>query len=143
LKVLLTIPGPPQGKARARVFQFHGRMIASTPKGTRLYEGVIRDIFSFEYPGFEPLTGGLSVVLRIYQPIPKAKAGLRNMELIERGELRPTTRPDADNVIKAALDALAGAAYRNDSQIVSLTADKYYSTRPRLEIEISEASPHA
>ena len=33
-------------------------------------------------------------------------------------EIRPTKRPDLDNIAKAVLDALNGLAYQDDSQIV-------------------------
>jgi len=89
------------------------------------------------------MAGALAVAVRIYQPIPKAKSSRRCMVQIERGELRPTTRPDADNCIKAALDALEGVAYQNDSQIVSLRAEKHYSERPRMEIEVEGIEGHA
>ena len=138
--ISLVIPGPPQGKERARVFLLHGRMIATTPGKTRTYEAVIRDLFSVNYPGFEPLQGALSVVVRAYHPIPKSMSK-KDRERIERSELLPTVRPDVDNCIKSALDALEGLAYRNDSQIVRLHGEKIYSPRPRIEIEVREFSP--
>lgn len=42
---------------------------------------------------------------------------------------------DADNLAKAVMDACNGILWQDDSQIVSLTAEKYQGT-PRLEIEV-------
>ena len=53
-------------------------------------------------------------------------------------QIMPTKRPDVDNVIKCVADGLNGIAWRDDSQIVSVLANKFYSTRPRVEIEITE-----
>lgn len=52
----------------------------------------------------------------------------------------PDRRRDLDNTIKPALDALQGAAYANDRQIVKLIAEKRYDKlNPRLEIELEAA----
>jgi Holliday junction resolvase RusA-like endonuclease len=56
----------------------------------------------------------------------------------ENGLLRPTTRPDVDNFCKCGLDALNGIVWRDDSQVVELTVSKFYSSRPRLELEAVE-----
>ncbi|MCF8012478.1 MAG: RusA family crossover junction endodeoxyribonuclease [Clostridiales bacterium] len=50
---------------------------------------------------------------------------------------QPTVRPDIDNYVKAVLDVLNGLAYDDDSQIVSLHAQKRYG-EPRVEIELGE-----
>jgi Holliday junction resolvase RusA-like endonuclease len=52
--------------------------------------------------------------------------------------MRPLTRPDIDNYCKAPLDALNGIVWRDDSQVVELTVSKFYSSRPRLELEAVE-----
>lgn len=39
------------------------------------------------------------------------------------GYVFPTKKPDGDNIIKAILDALNGAAYRDDSQICRVYFD--------------------
>lgn len=40
---------------------------------------------------------------------------------------RPAKKPDIDNVLKAVMDALNGAAYVDDKQVVSVTCRKYYA----------------
>lgn len=47
---------------------------------------------------------------------------------------------DLDNLAKGILDALNKIIYADDAQIVSLTAEKYQSDVPRIEISISEVS---
>ena len=53
------------------------------------------------------------------------------------GLIRPTKKPDLDNVIKSILDALNKVAYHDDTQIVSLSVEKFYSDSPRVEVAIS------
>ena len=60
----------------------------------------------------------------------------KKIELMEKGEIRPTIKPDLDNCVKIVADSLNGIAYKDDSQIVSVVADKYYSDTPRLELRI-------
>ena len=52
------------------------------------------------------------------------------------GKIRPTKKPDADNIMKAVADALNGIAYKDDSQIVNVTIAKWYSDTPRVEVAI-------
>jgi Holliday junction resolvase RusA-like endonuclease len=54
------------------------------------------------------------------------------------GFLRPTSRPDTDNYIKSVQDALNGIVWKDDSQVVALIADKWYSDKPRIEIDVRE-----
>lgn len=49
----------------------------------------------------------------------------------------PDRRPDIDNGLKALNDALQGAAYINDRQIMKITASKYLDKRnPRVEVTL-------
>ena len=48
---------------------------------------------------------------------------------------------DLDNLMKAVLDGLNGAAFADDSQVISATLEKLQSPEPRLEIEIKELAP--
>lgn len=46
----------------------------------------------------------------------------------------PTTAPDADNILKNALDAFNKIIWRDDAQIVEATILKQYSTAPALVV---------
>jgi crossover junction endodeoxyribonuclease RusA len=43
---------------------------------------------------------------------------------------RHTAKPDLDKLIRAALDALTGIIYQDDSQVVSISATKCYCDSP-------------
>jgi Holliday junction resolvase RusA-like endonuclease len=69
--------------------------------------------------------------------IPKS-ASKKLQEKMLSGAVRPTKKPDCDNIIKAVLDALNGVAYYDDSQVVKICIRKRYDTNPRTIIEIIE-----
>lgn len=85
----------------------------------------------------ELLTGPLNVHVKIYRNIPKSFSKKKTEEA-ENGILRPVTKPDVDNYYKGIGDALNEVIWKDDSQVISLTVEKFYSKRPRAEINISE-----
>lgn len=52
--------------------------------------------------------------------------------------LRPTVKPDCDNIAKNINDALNRIVYNDDKQIVSLTVNKFYSNDEYVKVNISE-----
>jgi Holliday junction resolvase RusA-like endonuclease len=134
--IKLTIAGNPMGKQRARTTM---RGFAYTPKNTVNYETLIKELFMIKYPDHRILEGAVILKIAAYYPIPKSTSN-KKKELMTRGEIRPTVRPDFDNVIKIFADALSALAYKDDSQVVGSEFCKYYSDSPRCEISIEELS---
>lgn len=109
-EIHFTVPGLSFRRARARTVRTKdGRTFSYTPDGTVLYENLIKTCY--------------------YQ------TGVNPFGADE--ELRPTKKPDLDNVIKSILDALNKVAYHDDTQIVSLSMEKFYSDSPRVEVTIN------
>ena len=54
--------------------------------------------------------------------------------------LRPTKKPDADNVVKIICDSLNKIAYYDDAQIVDVYFHKYYSENPRTLVVIDDTN---
>ncbi|CZR99694.1 Endodeoxyribonuclease RusA [Clostridioides difficile] len=54
------------------------------------------------------------------------------------GLIRPSKKPDLDNIIKSVADSLNGIAYKDDSQIVEVVSKKYYSDKPRVEVILED-----
>ena len=134
-----TIPGPPQGKARARtVYNPHlGRSISFTPDKTVLYENLIKSAYEASkdkvaYIDKEPLTMHITAYFE-----PAKSTTKKNRAKMLAGEILPTKKPDIDNVAKVVCDALNGLAYRDDTQIVRLILNKRYTDGlPRVEVGI-------
>ena len=127
-----TIPGEPVGKGRPRFVRATGRTF--TPAKTATYENLIAVTFEQNFPDFEPFDCPVEVYMTAYFSIPKSLSKKKH-KMAEDQLIRPTKKPDTDNIAKVK-DALNGIAWKDDSQVVTEHIYKFYSDRPRLEIEI-------
>lgn len=130
----LTIPGPPVGKQRPRICRAGH---AFTPAKTVNYETLIKELFAVKYPNHTPWTGPLLLHVTAFFAIPKSTAKKRVAEMESERVWYPH-RIDGDNLWKIIADALNGLAYMDDGQLVDGRVLKYYSPRPRVEIELEE-----
>ena len=124
MKIVIDLP--PVSKERPHFGKGH----AYTPENTRVYEEAVKLIASTKVK--QPLSGALKMTLIFYMPIPKSWSEKRKEQAL-RGEIRPTTRPDIDNLEKAICDGLNGVAYIDDRLIVEKHTYEYYG-KPRTEI---------
>jgi Holliday junction resolvase RusA-like endonuclease len=133
LKIKLTIPGKPLGKQRPRVMR-NGHTY--TPDKTVNYETLVKQLYITEH--FQKqLPGAIKATITAYMPIPKSESKVRK-EKMREGKIRPTKKPDWDNIGKIITDALNGLAYDDDKQIVDARVIKLYGDQPRVEVELEE-----
>lgn len=85
--------------------------------------------------GKERLTGALQVELVFARKVQKSLSK-KERALRLTGEHRPTVKPDLSNCLKAFEDALNGVLWKDDAMIVHEEIDKYYSDKPRIEVEV-------
>ena len=116
-----TIHSEPVGKARPRVTS-RGTF---TPKKTREYEQTVQADFMAQCSGMYFDNKPLQVEITANFPIPKRTPKNQRIDMLA-GCIRPTKKPDCDNIAKAILDALNGIAYHDDSQVVTLAVGKWY-----------------
>lgn len=114
-------------------------------KGIRIYDPKKVTVFKrqlgrlarleMQERGLKPFDGELAVRFEFYRPV---QASLSRKERVRRlsGVHRPTVKPDLSNYIKALEDGLNGILWVDDNLIVSLQADKFYSERPHLAVEV-------
>ena len=128
--------GDPQGKARPKFSNVHGHAIARTPKKTVEYENLIRTEYWLQCKNLRFADDApVGIIVKAYYSIPKSVSKQVRAAMIA-GDIMPTKKPDADNVLKVVADSLNQVAYKDDAQIVSATFHKYYSEAPRLEVSI-------
>lgn len=134
--VVIELPGVPQGKGRPRFVRKTGH--AFTPAKTRSYESLLQGAAIQAMRGLRPLDGALNATVEAYFPVPASwSKGKRAAALL--GATRPTTKPDADNLLKV-LDALNAVVFHDDKQIVEASVSKRYSDQPRLVVRVRGAS---
>lgn len=85
----------------------------------------------------KPLQGAVIIQVNSYHPIP-TKFNKDKKNSARNGIVRPMTKPDVDNIAKGIMDSLNKLAWEDDNQVISLSANKYYSDDPRVEISIEE-----
>lgn len=110
---------------------------AFTPAKTRSYESLLQGAAIVAMEGRAPFDGPIAVAVLACFPIPVSWPRKRR-EAAQIGDIRPTTKPDADNLLKV-LDAMNAVVFRDDKQIVSASIDKRYSYEPRLEVRVRAA----
>lgn len=133
MRVKFTVSGEPKGKGRPRFFKNK----VYTPVETKQYENLIR----YEYEqqtGNKYLNGYLKLDIKAYYSIAKSDTK-KVKEAKLKNEIRPTKKPDIDNIVKM-IDALNNIAFKDDSQILEITAKKYFSDNPRVEFILEEIS---
>jgi Holliday junction resolvase RusA-like endonuclease len=140
LPIFFTVPGVPVAKGRPRLTTIGGKARAFTPAKTVLYEQLVALAAQRAIGGAGPLEGALSVTVTAFLPVP-ASWSRKKRDAALAGDIRPTSRPDTDNYLKAALDGMNGIVYRDDAQVVRVVAAKFYGTAPELGIWVREAQP--
>lgn len=123
------------GKARPRMNTRTGR--AYTPTNTKNYEYFLRQWFIRKYPKFKPIETRVKVTIVAYFSIPKSTSKKKEAEMLV-GNISPTKKPDADNIVKIVLDAMNKFAYLDDTQVTHCTVIKKYAATPKIVVIIEE-----
>lgn len=137
MQVKFTIEGEPTGKGRPK---FNGNTnVAYTPKKTKDYENLVKWSYA-EQVGLCNTFGDSPVAVDIvaYCSIPK-RTTKEKFEGMIVNKLKPTKKPDVDNIAKIILDALNHIAYDDDKYVVSLSVKKVYSSYPKVMVSIRDA----
>jgi Holliday junction resolvase RusA-like endonuclease len=133
-QVKFVILGEPKGKGRPRFSRQFGR--AYTPKETANYENLVSIEYQIQCNNFRFSDDAmLDMRIMAYYSIPKSKSK-RQKNMMLSGLVRPTKKPDMDNVVKIVADSLNQIAYRDDTQIVDCQVRKFFSEEPRVEVVI-------
>ena len=138
MKYVFDIVPEPQGRPR---FARRGKFVQTyDPPKSKKFKTELRKLAEIEYaekPFHAEQHKPILVDLKIYKPLLKSFSKIKRSKAID-GVLRPATKGDADNYAKGILDSLNGLFWHDDGQIVDLHIGKYYSDKPRIEMEIKE-----
>ena len=81
--------------------------------------------------------GYVRLTIKAYYSVAKSDSKQKKEDKLSN-ILRPSKKPDLDNIVKLIADGLNGIAYKDDTQIVEIVAKKYYSDKPRVEVVIQD-----
>jgi Holliday junction resolvase RusA-like endonuclease len=137
--LVIKIAGEPQAKGRARIGRLaNGRSVAFTPQKTRMYEAMIRHEAqtAMADAGVLPFEGPVRIEVDAQFGIPRSAPKRFVADALAQRAF-PMKRPDLDNTVKAALDALNTVVFRDDAQVVEIIARKTYSQQPCLTVTVA------
>jgi Holliday junction resolvase RusA-like endonuclease len=121
MKFRFEIYGNPVPQGRPRAFRRGGYIGMYDPKPSKDWKETIRWQALKQNPKI--FLGALKMKLTFLLPRPKS---------LPKKVVHHIKKPDCDNLIKAAKDALKGICYKDDSQIIEIYAIKKYAV-PGLE----------
>jgi Holliday junction resolvase RusA-like endonuclease len=136
--VTYIVYGEPIGKGRPRFARRGAFTHAYTPEKTKTYEDEIRYMARAAMGASPPLETPVTVAIYIRVEIPKSFSKQKRKDAIE-GILKPTKKPDIDNVAKCHLDAIQGGIIiLDDKQVTNLHVTKVYAETPAVEVMVKE-----
>jgi Holliday junction resolvase RusA-like endonuclease len=134
--VAFTIPGEPQGKGRSRIVKIGGFSRMATPAKTVAYEGLVAMAAQQAMAGGQPFVGACAVEVECVFAMPKSMTKKHRIEALA-GRMRPTKKPDGDNVLKAVCDGINGVVWVDDVQAVDSRVIKRYGETPCVQVRVA------
>ena len=135
--VMYTVYGEPVGKGRPR-FARRGNFVSTyTPQKTKSYEDEIRMMAKAAMGSNELLDTPVTVAIYIRVGIPASFSKQKRKDALA-GIIKPTKKPDLDNVAKCFLDSMNEIVYLDDKQVVNLHVTKVYAETPAVEVMVKE-----
>lgn len=131
--VTFTVPVEPRGWARAR----RRGNVYFIDAETAAFKKAIATFGTQAMRGRTPFDGAVSLTVISIMAVPTSWSRKKSAAALS-GEIRPTSKPDFDNLAKAVSDALNGIAWRDDAQVVDGRSIKFYGARPEVQIAVSE-----
>ncbi|MCG9064700.1 RusA family crossover junction endodeoxyribonuclease [Laribacter hongkongensis] len=136
--VRFEVPGTPVGKGRPKVSTRGGKFARMyTPEKTASYEGLIA-LSARQAMGGRPLIDGpvdVSLMIRLAVPASWSK---KKQAAALAGQVLPTKKPDADNVLKAVFDGMNGVVWVDDVQACGVMLRKRYAETPGVTVVVRQ-----
>lgn len=137
-EIHITLDVEPKGQMRPRFFSAGKVTKTYKHKDQKAEESKLLGLL-YQHAPAQPFDGPLSLKIDAFLPIPKSWPKWKQRAAIE-GDVRPSKKPDWDNIGKQICDVFNGIFWRDDQQIVEATVGKRYSLYPRWEIEVKQVS---
>ncbi|MEK4425894.1 RusA family crossover junction endodeoxyribonuclease [Solibacillus sp. FSL K6-1523] len=133
--IQFTVPGAVQAQERPRFSRAgNGVRTHDAPK-SRNYKELVK-LVAWENKPQEPIMEPIRLKVDVFIVPPKKYHTKPKQALIDSGELRPTTKPDLDNLVKGIKDGCTKIIWHDDAQIVEMVVRKFYDMTPRAEVSV-------
>jgi Holliday junction resolvase RusA-like endonuclease len=109
-----------------------------TPTKTANYEGLVAMAAQTALAGRPRFEGPVAVCLQIDCEVPASWSKKKQAQAYTH-EVRPTTKPDVDNVVKAIFDGCNEVLWRDDVQVVDVMLSKRYAVTPGVHVTVRPA----
>ena len=133
--VSFVVPGEAVGKGRPRVSTIGGHARMFTPTKTANYETLIAMAAQQAMAGRELIGGPVLVEMKIMVSVAASWSKKKTAEALA-GDVMPTKKPDADNVLKAICDGINGIVFKDDVQVVNVSLSKRFSETPGVSVRV-------
>jgi Holliday junction resolvase RusA-like endonuclease len=133
--VTFIVDGQPVAKGRPRFARVGKGVRTYTPAKTASYEQQVSWAAKVAMRGTAPMSGPLELSVSLYMQIPASFSKAKRAQAIA-DTLRPTTKPDLDNVVKGIKDACNNIVWGDDSQVVRIVASKHYAAHPFAAVDV-------
>lgn len=133
--VSFVVPGEAVGKGRPRVSTIGGHARMFTPQKTANYETLIAMAAQQAMAGRELIGGPVLVEMKILVSVAASWSKKKTAEALA-GDVMPTKKPDADNVLKAICDGINGIVFKDDVQVVNVSLSKRFSETPGVSVRV-------
>lgn len=133
--VSFVVPGEAVGKGRPRVSTIGGHARMFTPQKTANYETLIAMAAQQAMAGRELIGGPVLVEMKILVSVASSWSKKKTAEALA-GDVMPTKKPDADNVLKAICDGINGIVFKDDVQVVNVSLSKRFSETPGVSVRV-------
>lgn len=138
MNISFFVPGAPVGKGRPKVSSRDGEFARMyTPEKTANYESLIALAAQEAMDGNPLIAGPADVEISMFLPVPTSWSKKKQAAALQ-GQVYPTKKPDADNVIKAIFDGINGVVWVDDVQACDIVVRKRYADKPGVEVTVRE-----
>ncbi|BBH13391.1 RusA family crossover junction endodeoxyribonuclease [Chromobacterium haemolyticum] len=138
MNISFFVPGAPVGKGRPKVSSRGGKFARMyTPEKTANYESLIALAAQEAMDGNPLISGPADVEISMFLPVPTSWSKKKQAAALQ-GQVYPTKKPDADNVIKAIFDGINGVVWVDDVQACDIVVRKRYADKPGVEVTVRE-----
>lgn len=142
-KLTFEIPGNVQPQQRPKAATRGKVVTIYDPKESKEYKKYVAAVAE-KYALDCLITQEIKLTIDVYRPLTQEIIKSHNkLTAAINGTLRPTKKPDIDNLVKGIKDGITNVIWKDDSQVTELIARKWYGESPKAVVTIEWESDNS